>query len=101
MTLKYQKLRETISVLLIIINLRLTHLIQKQKQLVNESNISSLAKDSDLKPKTCNIRNIELKAEQDKIVKLQIHDLSNFRVKIFLIVMVFRISLLIKQRLKH
>ena len=95
-------MRETISVLLIVINLQLTQLIQKQKQLVNESNISSLAKDFDLNPKLATLAtNIELKAEQDKIVKLQMHDLSNFQVKIFLTVMVFRISLLIRQHLKH
>ena len=49
----------------------------KQRKLVNESNISSLVKDSDLNTKLGTLAaKVELKAEQDKIVKLQMHDLS-------------------------
>ena len=55
MMLKYTKSSENISILLIIINLRLAYLIQKKnnnnKNLVNEVNISSLLKNSDLNTK--------------------------------------------------
>ena len=55
MMLKYTKSSENISILLIIINLRLAYLIPKKKNnnknLVNEVNISSLLKNSDLNTK--------------------------------------------------
>ena len=51
----------------------------KQKELVKKSNISNLVEKFSFKHKTCNISNkTELKAEQEKIVKLQTHNLSYF-----------------------
>ena len=66
----------------------------KEKELVDKSNISNLVKNSDLniKLKTLGTKAF-LKAEQDKIVKLQMHNLSFFLGKIFLVIMVFEISL--------
>ena len=66
----------------------------KEKELVDKSNISNLVKNSDLniKLKTLATKAF-LKAEQDKIVKLQMHDLSFFLGKSFLVIMVFEISL--------
>ena len=56
----------------------------KEKELLNKSNISNLIKNSglNLKLKT-SARKAELKAEQDKMVKLQSHLLSYFLGKIF------------------
>ena len=44
---------------------------------------------------------VELKAEQDKIVKLETHDLSYLLGKIFLVMMVLKICLFINQSLVH
>ena len=71
---------------MIIINLRMIYLRQRSnKKLVNQSNISNVAKNSNLSAKlaTKHTTKEELKVEQDKIVKLQIHDLSYFLGKIF------------------
>ena len=68
----------------------------KQKELVNKSNTSNLIKSPDLKK---NIK--ELKAKQDKIVKLQTHDLSFYVSKIFLVIIVFKIGLCVKQHLMY
>ena len=55
-------------------------------------------KNSDLNAKLATLATkIELKAEQDKIVKLQ----KNFLGKIILVMMVFKISLFINQHLIH
>ena len=43
----------------------------------------------------------ELKAKQDKIVKLQTHDLSCYLSKIFLVIIVFKIGLFVKQHLMY
>ena len=51
----------------------------KKKKLVNESNVSNLVNDSDLNTKPATLATkAELKAKQDKIVKLQTHELSYF-----------------------
>ena len=66
----------------------------KEKELVDKSNISNLVKNSDLNIKLQTLATKAfLKAEQDKIVKLPMHDLSFFLGKIFLVIMVFEISL--------
>ena len=77
----------------------MTYLIQrKKKKLVNKSNVSDLVKNSDLNTKLATLgTKAELKAEQDKIVKLQIHSLSYFLGKNFYVMMVFRICLFIGQ----
>ena len=60
----------------------------KQKEFVNKSNISNLVKDCDLNTKLATLATgAELKAEQDKILKLQMHDLSYFHGKFFLVMM--------------
>ena len=43
----------------------------------------------------------ELKAEPYKIVKLETYNLSHFLVKIFLVMMLFKIFLFINLRLTH
>ena len=56
----------------------------KKNGLVNKSNISSLSKNSDLNIKLEKLAaKAELKAEKDKILKLQTHDLSYFLRKHF------------------
>ena len=51
----------------------------KEKGLLNKSNISNLIKNFDLNKKLAtSATKAELKAEQDKIVKMQTHDLSYF-----------------------
>ena len=66
----------------------------KQIKLVSEFNISDLStKLATLKAKA------ELKEEQCQILKLQMHDLSHFLCKIFLVMMVSRICLFINQHL--
>ena len=85
---------------MIIINLRMIYLRQRSnKKLVNQSNISNVAKNSNLSAKlaTKHTTKAELKVEQDKIVKLQIHDLSYFLGKIFLVIIIFRICLFFSQ----
>ena len=73
---------------------------RKEKELVDKSNISNLAKNSDSNTKLATLaRKGELKAEQDKIVKRQTHNLSYFLAKSFLVMMVFRICLFINQHL--
>ena len=68
MTLKYQKTREYTLLLLIIINLQVTYF-----------DISNLVKNSGLSTKLATLATkAEIKAEQDKIVKLKTFDLSYF-----------------------
>ena len=51
----------------------------KQKQLANKSNISNLARNSELNTKLRTLAaKAELKAEHDRIVKLEAFDLSYF-----------------------
>ena len=69
----------------------------KQKELVNKSNTCNLIKSPDLKKN----KRKELKAKQDKIVKLQTHDLSCYLSKIFLVIIVFKIGLFVKQHLMY
>ena len=55
-----------------------TRFKDKTKRLVSESNISNLAKDSDLNTKLAKLSTkAELKAWQDKIIKLQTHGFQN------------------------
>ena len=55
-----------------------TRFKDKTKRLVSESNISNLAKDSDLNTKLAKLSTkAELKAGQDKIIKLQTHGFQN------------------------
>ena len=90
MTVKYQKLRENTLPLLIIIYIYAWHTWckDKQKESENKSNISNLVKNSGLntKFKILETKALEIKAEsnagQDKIVKLQTHNLSYFLGKI-------------------
>ena len=57
----------------------------KQKELLNKSIISNLVKSSDLNTRfTTLAQKAELKAEQDKIVKLKAFDSSYFLCKFFL-----------------
>ena len=56
----------------------------KQKELVNKSDISNLVKSSDLNTQLETLATEwKLKAEQDKIVKLQSHDINYFLGKTF------------------
>ena len=56
----------------------------KQKELVNKSDISNLVKSSDLNTQLETLATEwKLKAEQDKIVKLQTHDINYFLGKTF------------------
>ena len=77
---KYQKWKINILLLLIIISSRVIHLMQRQqKKLVNEydlnEKIKTLATKEEIKTLATNA---ELKSEQDRIVKLQVCDLSLF-----------------------
>ena len=64
----------------------------KNKELFIKSDISGLIYNSDLNKKMETLATkAELKAEQDKIVKLKMHDLSSFPFKIFLVMMDFKI----------
>ena len=73
----------------------------KQKQLANESNISNLARNSELNTKLRTLAaKAELKAQHDRIVKLEAFDLSYFYgKKLFWELMVFKICLFINQHL--
>ena len=73
----------------------------KQKQLANESNISNLARNSELNTKLRTLAaKAELKAQHDRIVTLEAFDLSYFYgKKLFLELMVFKICLFINQHL--
>ena len=63
-----------------------------EKGFIEKSNISNLIKNSDLNTKLATLATkAELKAKQDKIVKLQTRDLSYFLGKIFLVMIVFKI----------
>ena len=74
----------------------------KQKKLVNKSDISDLVKNSDLNTKLAILAvEAELKAEQDKIMKLKAHGLVIFLVRTFLVMLVFEIYLFINQHLIH
>ena len=56
----------------------------EQKELVNKSDNLNLAKNSDLNAKFITfVKKAELKAEQDKTVKLQTFDLSSFLANFF------------------
>ena len=50
----------------------------RNKKLVNESDISGFLNDNDLNEKIKTARKVELKAVQNKILKLQAYDLSLF-----------------------
>ena len=81
---KYQTLKENISLLLIIINFQRKRKERKNKnKLPNKSNISKLLKSSHLGTKLKTATMAELKVEQNEIGKLQINDLSYFFRKIF------------------
>ena len=73
----------------------------KQKQLANESNISNLARNSELNTKLRTLAaKAELKAQHDRIVKLEAFDFSYFYgKKLFWELMVFKICLFINQHL--
>ena len=69
---------------------------------MNKSNISNLVKNSDLSTRLGTLAaKAELKAEKDKIVKLQTFDLSYFLGKFFLVMIAFRLCLFINQHLMH
>ena len=71
-----------------------------EKGFIEKSNISNLIKNSDLNTKLATLATkAELKAKQDKIVKLQTRDLSYFLGKIFLVMIIFKIWLFINQQL--
>ena len=66
--------------------------------MVDKSDISNLVNNSDLNTKLAALSiKAELEAEQDTIVKLQTHNLSDVLGKIFLVMMVSRILLFINQ----
>ena len=66
--------------------------------MVDKSDISNLVNNSDLNTKLATLATkAELEAEQDTIVKLQTHNLSDVLGKIFLVMMVSRILLFINQ----
>ena len=68
----------------------------KQKEFVNKSDISNPVKNSDLNTKLPSLATKpELKAEQDKIVKLQMHNLNYFLGKSYLVMTVLKICLFI------
>ena len=80
---KYQTLRKNILLLLIIINLLMIYLIRRWK-IVNESHISRFINNTDLDERITKIATTaELKAEQDKITKLQTYNFSYFLGKNF------------------
>ena len=83
---KYQTLRKNILLLLIIINLLMIYLIRrwKKRKIVNESHISRFINNTDLDERITKIATTpELKAEQDKITKLQTYNFSYFLGKNF------------------
>ena len=85
MTIKYQTLRQYITN-----SDKLTS--KKTKGLVDKSDISNLVKYFVLNTKLAILASkAELKAEQDKIVKLQVFDSSFFRGKIHLKIMTCKI----------
>ena len=66
--------------------------------MVDKSDISNLVNNSDLNTKLAALSTkAELEAEQDTVVKLQTHNLSDVLGKIFLVMMVSRILLFINQ----
>ena len=74
----------------------------KQKNLINESNISDIIKSFDLNIKIeslAQLKAVQLKAVQGKIVTLQTSDFHHFLGKNVLGMMVFRIYLFINQHL--
>ena len=73
---------------------------KKQKDLVSKSIISGIVKNFDLNIKLATlVTKAELKAEQDKTMKLQTYDLSYFRGKNLFVMIVFIIYLFINQHL--
>ena len=72
----------------------------KKKEIVSKSNTSNLVNNFDLNTKLAILAiKSELKAEQDKMVKLQTYHLSYLLVITFFVMMVFKICLLIIQNL--
>ena len=77
MTLKYQKLRVSTLLLLIIFTSDILNAKIKQKESVNKCDFFNLVKNSDFNTKLVTLAiKVQLKAEQDKIVKLQTHVLN-------------------------
>ena len=74
--------------------------LKKKKKIVSKSNTSNLVNNFDLNKKLAILAiKSELKAEQDKMVKLQTYHLSYLLVITFFVMMVFKICLLIIQNL--
>ena len=73
----------------------------KPKELVNKFDISNIVENYLTTKLTTFATKAELKAEQDKILKLQAFDSSYFHDKFFLVMMVFKICLFINQHLIH
>ena len=72
----------------------------KQKILVNKCNISNLVKNYELTTKFETFATkTELKAEQDKRVKIQTHDLNYFLGKTLLVMIILSICLFMSQHL--
>ena len=72
-----------------------------KNELVNESDISRFINNFDLDNKIKKLAaRTKLKAEQDKIFKLERHDLSYILGKDFLVMIVLKIRLFNNQRLK-
>ena len=72
-----------------------------KNELVNESDISRFINNFDLDNKIKKLAaRAKLKAEQDKIFKLERHDLSYILGKDFLVMIVLKIRLFNNQRLK-
>ena len=68
--------------ILLLLTINLLDAKTKEKELVDKSDISNLIRNSDLNKKLSTLgTKTELKAEQDKIVKLQAFDLSYFHGK--------------------
>ena len=87
MTEKYQILNINILLLVITINLKSETLNAKikQKGLVDKSAVAGFINNTDLNKKVVALaKKPELKAVNDKIVKLEIHDLNYFLAKNFL-----------------
>ena len=87
MTEKYQILNINILLLVITINLKSETLNAKikQKGLVDKSAVAGFINNTDLNKKVVALaKKPELKAVNDKIVKLEIHDLDYFLAKNFL-----------------
>ena len=74
----------------------------KQNELVNKSDTSNLVNNSGLTIKLATLATkAELKAQRDKIVMLEVFDSSYLHSTFFLVMMVFKICLPIKQHLMN